>query len=95
MVGKIGNILAKNSENVAVGRSKSTQKVPNNFGISGRCYRIINQITMFNFFKRKTITDNAKDFETQYKIAKIIIFEYLDILFKQIFESSDYKKNLW
>lgn len=47
---------------------------------------------MFNLFKRKTIVDNAKDFETQYKIAKIIIFKYLKIWFKQIFESPDYKK---
>lgn len=47
---------------------------------------------MFNFFKRKSIVDNAKDFETQYKVAKIIIFKYLDIWFEQIFGSPDYQK---
>lgn len=47
---------------------------------------------MFNFFKRKTITDNAKDFEMQCKVAKIIIFQYLEIWFKQIFEKPDWKE---
>lgn len=46
---------------------------------------------MFNFFK-KSIEDNAKDFETQYKIAKIIIFKYLDIWFKQIFSTPEWKE---
>jgi len=46
---------------------------------------------MFNFFKKKTIVDNAKDFESQYKAAKIIIFKYLEIWFKQIFETPEYK----
>lgn len=46
---------------------------------------------MFNFFKKKTIVDNAKDFEDQYKIAKIIIFKYLDIWFEQIFATPEWK----
>lgn len=46
---------------------------------------------MFNIFKKKTIIDNAKDFEKQYKAAKIIIFKYLEVWFKQIFETPEYK----
>jgi len=46
---------------------------------------------MFNFFRRKTIIDNAKDFEDQYKIAKIIIFEYLYVWFEQIFATPEWK----
>lgn len=47
---------------------------------------------MFNFFRKKTISDNAKDFETQYKITKIIIFNYLEIWFKQIFSTPEWKE---
>ena len=41
---------------------------------------------------KKTITDNAKDFEVQYDIAKIIIFKYLDIWFKQTFSTPKWKE---
>src|ERR1700727_1445870 len=47
---------------------------------------------MFNPFKRKSIADNAKDFEMQYKIAMAIIFVYLSDWFKQISENHDRKK---
>jgi len=43
-------------------------------------------------FKKKTIADDAKDFENQYKIAKILIFNYLEIWFKQIFATPDFKE---
>lgn len=43
-------------------------------------------------FKKKTITDDAKDFDNQYKIAKILIFNYLEIWFKQIFSMPEYKE---
>ena len=47
---------------------------------------------MFNFFKKKTIVDDAKAFENQYKIAEIIIFKYLEIWFKQIFSTPEWKE---
>ena len=43
-------------------------------------------------FKKKTITEDAEDFENQYKIAKILIFNYLEIWFKQIFSTPEYKE---
>lgn len=46
---------------------------------------------MFNFFK-KSIKDDAKDFEDYNKIANVIIFKYLDIWFKQIFSTPEWKE---
>lgn len=40
----------------------------------------------------KTITDNAKDFQTQFSIAKIIMFEYLETWYKQVFQLADWKE---
>ena len=47
---------------------------------------------MFNFLKKKTMVDDVKDFEKQYKIAKIVIFKYLDLWFNQIFAIPEYKE---
>jgi hypothetical protein len=41
---------------------------------------------------KKTIIDDAKDFEKQYEIAKILIFNYLESWFKQIFSTPEYKE---
>jgi len=44
------------------------------------------------FFKKKTMADNAIEFQEQYSIAKIIIFKYLKLWFKQTFELPDWKQ---
>ena len=46
---------------------------------------------MFNFLRKRTISDDAKDFEIQFKVAKVIIFWYLELRFKQLSKSPDYK----
>ena len=40
---------------------------------------------MWNPFKKRTIVDDAKDFEPQYRAAQILLFQYLKVWFKQCF----------
>jgi hypothetical protein len=47
---------------------------------------------MLNFFKNKSIEENEKDFTIQNTCAKVIIFKYLKLWLKQIFETPDYVK---
>lgn len=45
---------------------------------------------MFNFFK-KTIADNANEFNEQFKICRVVVFEYLEYYFKGHLEKENFK----
>lgn len=45
---------------------------------------------MFNFF-RKTIVEEAKEFDEQLSICRMVVFEYLEYFFKGQLEKEDFK----
>lgn len=45
---------------------------------------------MFNFFK-KTIVDEANEFNEQFKICKVVVFTYLEYSFRGHLEKKDFK----
>lgn len=45
-----------------------------------------------DYFKKKNIIDEVKEFQGQYPIAKIIIFKYLEMWFKRCLNQPDWKE---
>lgn len=46
---------------------------------------------MLKILQKKTIVADAKEFESQYEIAKRLIFKYLEVWFQQIFSNPKWK----
>lgn len=42
-------------------------------------------------FKKKTIVDNIKDFQRDFKVTQLVSYQYLLVWFKQVFSTPEYK----